>query len=240
MQVIYEPKGRAREFAPLAANLYRGCGHGCLYCFGPQTLKMKRDAFSSEPKPRKDVLKFLEKDARKYRGDGREILLSFTSDPYQPLEMKLNLIRRAIEILIRNQLRFTILTKGGMRASRDFDLLERCDRCRFGTTLVFINQADASRWEPNASPVSERIEAIKAAHKRGIKTWVSLEPVIDPDQALELIRLLHPVVGHWKVGKLNYKSPDKPVDWIKFRDAVTDLLGSLGADYYIKKSLTEL
>ena len=83
MQVIYEPRGRAREFAPLAANIFRGCGHGCLYCFGPQTLKMKRDVFSINPKPRKDVLKFLEKDARKYRGDHREILLSFTSDPYQ-------------------------------------------------------------------------------------------------------------------------------------------------------------
>ena len=154
--------------------------------------------------------------------------------------MELCLTRRAIEILIRNELWFTILTKGGMRASRDFDLLERYDRCRFGTTLVFINQADAGRWEPNASPISERIEGIKAAHKMRIKTWVSIEPVIDPEQALELIRLLHPVVGHWKVGKLNYKTPDKPVDWIKFRGAVTDLLGSLDADYYIKKSLTEL
>jgi len=44
-------------------------------------------------------------------------------------------------------------------------------------------------------PVSDRIA--------GIKTWVSLEPVIDPEQAIELIRLLHPYVGHWKAGKIN-------------------------------------
>lgn len=73
---------------------------------------------------------------------------------------------------------------------------------------------------------------------RGIKTWVSLEPVIDPGQALELIRELHPIVDHWKVGKLNYQALD--VDWIKFREDVKALLESLGADYYLKKSLTEL
>jgi len=240
MQVIYEPRGRAREFAPLAANLYRGCAHGCLYCYVPQTIKMKRHVFITEPNPRKDVLISLEKDARKYRGDDREILLSFTSDPYQPLEMEQGLTRRAIEILKENKLRFTILTKGGMRATRDFDLLENYDGCRFGTTLIFIKQADADKWEPDASPVSERIDVIKAAQERGIKTWVSLEPVIDPNQALELIKLLHPVVDQWKVGKLNYKHPDRRVDWIRFREEARELLDSLGADYYLKESLTAL
>jgi hypothetical protein len=151
--------------------------------------------------------------------------------------MRLGLTRNAIQILIDNGLRVTILTKGGMRAARDFDLLETYDRCRFGTTVVFTNQADASRWEPNAPSVEDRIQAIHQAHGRGIKTWVSLEPVIDPDQALELIQALHPVVGHWKVGLLNYCKLPRPVNWIQFRDDVRSLLDSLGADYYIKKSL---
>jgi len=88
--------------------------------------------------------------------------------------------------------------------------------------------------------VSERIDVIKAAQERGIKTWVSLEPVIDPNQALELIKLLHPVVDQWKVGKLNYKHPDRRVDWIRFREEARELLDSLGADYYLKESLTAL
>lgn len=240
MKVIYEPRGRAREFAPLAANLYYGCAHGCLYCFAPQTVKEKREAYISRPRPRKDVLKYLEKDARELNGDDREILLSFISDPYQPLEMELGITRRAIEILIENELRFTVLTKGGLRARRDFDLLEGYEKCSFGTTLIFTEQADADKWEPNSPQVSDRIAAIKEAHQRGIKTWVSLEPVIDPEQALELIRLLHLYVGHWKVGKLNYHDPGRPVDWIKFREDVRGLLDSLGTDYYIKQSLTEL
>jgi len=88
MKVIYQPRGRAKEFSPLAANLYRGCGHGCIYCYVPQTIKEKREIFATQPKPRKDVLKYLEKDAKNFRDDDREILLCFTSDPYQPLEME--------------------------------------------------------------------------------------------------------------------------------------------------------
>ena len=240
MKVLYEPKGRAREFAPLAVNLIRGCSHGCRYCWAPRVIRMKRDEFIAQPRPRKNVLKFLEKDARKYRGDDREILISFTSDPYQPLENELRITRQAIKILIKYGLPFTILTKGGLRAAQDFDLLQSYAKSRFGTTLIFTEQSDANRWEPNAPPIAERIEAIKIAHAKGIRTWVSLEPVINPEQALELIRMLHPVVGHWKVGKLNYHQPDRPVDWLKFREDVTNLFDSLGADYYIKKSLTQL
>ena len=241
MKVIYEPTGSAREFAPLGARLYfGGCAHGCLYCYGPRTIRRTREAFLNHARLRQDVLRYLERDAQRIRGDDREILVTFSSDPYQPLEMQLGTTRQAIQILIDNGLRVMILTKGGMRASRDFDLLETYDRCRFGTTVVFTNQADASQWEPNAPPVADRIQAIHHAHGRGIKTWVSLEPVIDPDQALELIQELHPVVGHWKVGMLNYRKPPRPVNWIQFRDDARNLLDSLGADYYLKESLTEL
>jgi DNA repair photolyase len=174
------------------------------------------------------------------RGDDREILVTFSADPYQPLEMEVATTREAIRILINHGLRVMILTKGGMRAARDFDLLAGYDRCRFGTTVVFTNQADASLWEPRAAPVADRIEAIHQAHGRGIKTWVSLEPVIDPDQAMSLIQMLYPVVGHWKVGMLNYCKLPRPVNWVRFREDARNLLDSLGADYCLKGNLTEL
>ena len=99
--------------------------------------------------------------------------------------------------------------------------------CRFG--------------EPGAATIEDRVTAIDDAHSRGIKTWVSLEPVIDPGQALQLIRQLHPIVDHWKIGKINYnKEIENKVDWLEFRSKVLNLLHSLGADYYIKNSLSEL
>lgn len=51
MGVIYEPKGKAREYCELAVNLYRGCGHGCLYCYGAACLRMTREEFNN-PQPR--------------------------------------------------------------------------------------------------------------------------------------------------------------------------------------------
>lgn len=239
-RIIYEPTGPAREYSELACNIYKGCEHGCLYCFGKnrKSPEQKED-YDTNPNPKDHFLEKLKYKAERMNGDTPEILLSFLGDVYQPSEMELMLTRQAIEILIENDLPFTILTKGGTRAVRDFDLLEGYPGARFGTTLVFKDQAYADHWEPGAASIEDRIWAIQDAHDRGIKTWVSVEPVINPDQALQVIRELHPIVGAWKVGKINYQK-DIKVDWITFREEVRALLDDLGADYYIKKSLTEL
>lgn len=235
MQIIYEPKGRALEYAPLAVNLYSGCSHGCGYCYAPHALRRPREVFREEISVRKEALEKLKKDAAKLKGDDREILMSFSTDPYQECELDYGITRKAIKILIKNDLRFTILTKGGMRAARDFDLLARYGKARFGSTIVFDREKSARKWEPNAPSLKDRIRAIEKAHSKGIPTWVSLEPVIRPKQALRLIEDLHPIVDHWKVGKVNGIKTD--VDWLAFRKKVVRLLDSLGADYYVKESL---
>lgn len=241
MQIIYQPKGPAGEYSPLAANLYEGCVHGCSYCYVPGMLRRKKPDFHTQAKPRPNVLDRLENDAKKLEDDNQEILLSFTSDPYQPLEEELGITRKAIQILIKNDLRFTVLTKSGHVVLRDFDLFSEYEKCRIGFTLVFISQTVSEKWEPHPQiTIDARIDALKTAHELGIRTWVSMEPVIEPDQALKLIRVLYPYVDHWKVGKLNYHSHAKSVDWLKFKHDVVELLDSLGADYYIKRSLSEL
>jgi DNA repair photolyase len=240
MEIIYEPSGRAKEYASLAVNLYQGCDHRCIYCFGPSILRKKREIFHTINQPKKNALAKLAKAAEKLckAKDNREILMSFVTDPYQVIENDQKITRQAIKMLVKYNLRFTILTKGGPTAVRDFDLLKKYPKASFGSTICFTKQDDAEHWEPNAPPIDMRIDAIKAAHDEGIKTWVSLEPVIDPDQALELIERLHPIVDHWKVGKINYRNLE--VDWLKFRKDVATLLDSVGASYYLKKSLTDI
>lgn len=93
-------------------------------------------------------------------------------------------------------------------------------------------------WESNASTIDDRLTILKTAHKAGIFTWVSLEPVINPDQALAVIRMAHPYVNFWKVGKLNHmKAHERTVDWGKFLFDAETLLTKLGANYYIKNDL---
>lgn len=210
-------------------------------CFGPDILHVTRESFHSDIKPRENILARLTKDVEKLKGDDREILISFTSDPYQPIEEDLSITRYAIKILIANNLRFTILTKGGSRAARDFDLLEDYPKCSFGTTLIFLDQNLADKWEVNTPRILDRIETIHKAHNLGIKTWVSLEPVIDVDQAYQLIAYLHRWVDMWKIGKINYHPEEEAkVDWIKFREKIKELMTAIGGNYYLKKSLTEL
>lgn len=243
MSVIYTPRGEAKEYASLAINIYKGCVHGCRYCYGANISEKAACIYFMGANPKKNIIPRIENDAMKLSGQSNipEIQLSFLGDVYQPAEMDLGLTRQAIEILIKYGLPFTILTKGGTRAMRDFDLLEKYDRASFGSSIVFTSQEDANRWEPGVPSITDRLMALQAAHMRGIKTWVSLEPVIDPKQALDIIECYHPFVDHWKIGKLNHHAEiERKINWVMFRENVKGLLDRIGADYYIKNILKRL
>ncbi len=235
MDVIYEPKGAAKEYADLAVNLFIGCQFACTYCWAPQIAYKKLDEWSVNAHPKANILSRLEKDACKIHGDPREILLCFTCDPYQGHEASI-LTRKALLILEKYELTATILTKAGMNAVQDFDILKQND-WQFGTTLSTGNEFIQAQWEPFAANVFSRAWAIKMAHDRGIKTWVSMEPVYDPPSALQVIPWLHEYVDFWKVGKMNHRKLD--IDWPKFRTDVVKVLDSVGAKYYIKKELRD-
>ncbi len=134
-----------------------------------------------------------------------------------------------------------MLTKGRAElVRRDFELMKQA-KTKLGVTLCFTDDKMRQDWEPNASSVSDRLAILKEAHELGIYTWVSLEPVIDPQQALSVIKKAATFVDLWKVGKLNHmKSVESLIDWKKFASDVETLLKQLSANYYIKKSLQNL
>jgi len=244
--MIYETKGRAREYFELAANLYTGCEFACVYCFAPEIMRKDPKEFHGRAVPRQGgdgALANLRKDAERMnaRGDDRHVLLSFITDPYQPAERDFQLTRRAIEELHRYGIPVAILTKAGWPATRDFDLLGPADL--FGTTLTFQDPKLSRVWEPGAGLPSMRIKSLEDAKVRGIGTWVSCEPVIDQSETLALIERTAPIVDVFKVGTLNYsrKLPrdlvPPPIDWKLFAQDVVKLLDRLGANYYIKKDL---
>ncbi|MFC2032646.1 radical SAM protein [Chloroflexota bacterium] len=234
--VIYEPRGRAGEYAPLAVNLYRGCGHGCIYCYAPEATFMDHQEFMKAT-PRQSIIEKLEIDAPQAALDGHKgnVLLCFTCDPYQPINDMHGLTRQAIEILHKHGFDVTILTKGGKRAERDFDLLRPGDE--FASTLTFLDEHKSLQWEPGAAPTEERIESLRKAHELGIKTWVSLEPVIEPAESIEIIRQTHTFVDLFKVGLLNYHLRGKEIDWRKFLEECIATLKQYKCQYYIKKDL---
>jgi DNA repair photolyase len=241
--VIYEPKGKAAEYAKYACNLYRGCGHGCLYCYAPDVLRMKRNEFHAKVEPRPGILEALEKEAPQYKG--RFVHLCFTCDPYfYNTHHVRNVTSDAIRILHYAGVGVTILTKAGINASRDFFLLgEKPELSKFGVTLTCDNLKDSLYWERYADSPQQRFEALKLAKGRGISTWASCEPVVDPKQTLAMIRATASYVDEFKVGKLNYHPQaqviEKEYGWDRFAAEVTDLLQKLNKKFVIKDDLAK-
>jgi DNA repair photolyase len=190
-----------------------------------------------------DVLRLFERDCEKLareRADdeNRRVLFCFLSDPYQPLEKELHLTRQGIGIAARHGIKIDILTKGDdSLIEQDLPLMLE-SQTHLGITLSFINDVSRREWEPMASSVQSRLRILRKAHEMGIYTWVSMEPVIIPDEALAVIREAHDYVDFWKVGKLNHnKEVERGIDWPKFREDAVALLESYGCEYYIKEDL---
>jgi DNA repair photolyase len=240
--VIYEPKGKAAEYAPLALNLYRGCGHCCAYCFVPLSTHTTRGVFHHPGwiAPRPSILQDLEIQARSMAGDPRPILLSFTSDPYQPLEKKTETTRKALIILNRNNLTATILTKGGCWGlARDYYLLQMEPLSTWAVTLTHYDLSFSRAWEPKAADPNDRIRSLASAKHLGLNTWVSFEPVIDPKAVYRLLEATHEFTDHYKVGKLNYHPHAQTIDWRRFKNEIEERLVKLGKPYYLKRDLLE-
>jgi DNA repair photolyase len=234
--IIYAPKGQAGEYARLATNPYRGCGHKCAYCYVPAVLHMPRTEFDTGAFLRPDYLSRLEIEAAKYKAAGisENVLMSFTTDPYHPGPNSAT--RNTIQILQNNGLRVTTLTKGGSRSLRDLDLF-RPGLDHFASTLTSTNEAFSLKWERGAASPNDRMSALLKFHHAGIFTWVSLEPVLSIEETLNVIRVTSDFVDFYKVGKANYITLPSPIDWQYFTGRVTELLNKLGKAHYIKKDL---
>lgn len=234
--IIYAPRGQAGEYSPLSTNPYRGCGHGCAYCYVPDVLRMTRKEFDSGAFPRPNFLDKLKADARKYQALGLtgQVMFSFTTDVYNPFDRSLT--RPSIEVLREHGLGFCVLTKGGTRALADIDLY-RPDRDAFASTLTSLDDKVSKKWERGAALPGDRINALKAFHDRGIFTWVSLEPTLDCDTSIQIVRETHQFVDLFKVGRVNYLPMTKTTDWSDYTTRITAALNDLGAKHYIKKDL---
>ena len=221
------------DFKRMPCNLDTvGCNHGCLYCYAPSTIKRKKERYC-EIEPTNNTIENIKNSAKNYRD--QDVLLCFFTDTYNSLDMEMQLTRQAITILRDNGVIPVILTKAGMKSTRDFDLLD--SNSKYGATLTFIKPEDSLRWEPFAALPEERFQALKEAKSKGIKTWVSLEPVIDPEQSIECIHKTHEFVDHYKVGKWNYDKRASEINWKKFLNDAVSVLKHYKKDFYIKTDL---
>lgn len=235
--LIYQPKGKALEYAPLACNVYRGCDHACVYCYAPLATHRERVEFNVPSTRSADFLAKLEKEATKQERANHtgQVLLSFTCDPYQTLDVTEGVTREVITILHRHCFDVAILTKGGERALRDIELLTPRDA--FACTLTTLDDAESLKWEPGAALPADRIATLELMHDAGIPTWVSLEPVFSPEQVYAIIARTAHCTDLYKVGKLNYHPVSREINWRVFAAEVVRVLQLFDKQYYIKEDL---
>lgn len=236
MRPIYEPKGKAKEYGDLAINIYTGCPHKCYYCFAPNVLRKDKEQFHSCIEPRKNIVEETKKQIEKENIHGKLIHLCFSCDPY-PVGYNSTTTRETIKLLKETGNHVQILTKNGKDAMRDFDLLDENDW--FGITYAgyngpVYNENYVPKAELCAGTPYDRLYALKTAYDMGIKTWVSAEPVLAPEDILDFIKEAR-YVDLWKIGKLNYHPSN--VNWRNFGNNVEALLKSKRVKYYIKDSL---
>lgn len=242
--MIYKPSGKALEYSDLACNIYTGCTHGCKYCYAPVTLHMDLDKFNSASLRLGSVdriLTQLRKDITwmySWKMEGTPVLFCFSCDPYQPeLDKQYHTMRHIINLFIQKKIPMNILTKSD-RVRNDFDIFtDLPPQSSIGSTLTFSDDEMSMEWEPKASLPQHRTNMLYTAHTLGIKTWASLEPIIDPAQTLDLINQTHSFVDHYKVGRWNYDQRANGMDWSDIRYRIENRLIELGKSYYIKKDL---
>lgn len=242
MAGIYEPSGAAREYSPLALNYIKGCDHGCVYCYVPKMMKrfnanyVHSDVYIKEEEI---LMKELKRSAKKFKDSEKQVFLSFLTDPYSHFNNDTKLTRRVLLILLEHNIPVSILSKGGKNLLQDIDIFKMFgENIQIGGSLTFTNNEDSLKWEKNGALPNDRFETLKIMHENGIKTWASMEPVIYPNQSLEIMELTSSYVDSYKIGKLNhFKKHEEKFDWTKFLTDSVNIMRKNNKQFYIKKDL---
>ena len=225
------------EYADLQITIYSGCPFRCRYCWANTPLFRYR---TRNPKPIEEAWKFAKMKTKK------TIVVSFTSDPYQPREFKDRLTRKVLQILAPTRHRIMVLTKNpGFALSRDEDLLSY-PNVWLGTTVTSLQDIPD---EPGPHGNTERIGVLQTAHEMKIKTWMSMEPII-PKVTIprKIVEKTHKFVDFYVLGKLNYAkrfgyapSDDFYDEWYRRHvPPAVKLLKKLGKAFFIKKELRKV
>lgn len=179
-----------------AVNPYRGCEHGCVYCYArPSHAYLGHSPgldFETKLLYKPDVASLLEKELRKPGYVARPLALGSNTDPYQPIERTLKLTREVLEVMDRFNHPVTIVTKSA-GVLRDMDILQELAGRNLVRVYLSVTTLDATlarRMEPRAATPMRRIQAITELSRAGVPTGVLAAPMIPALNDAEMERIL--------------------------------------------------
>ena len=177
-------------------NAYRGCEHGCVYCFARPThgymgLSAGLD-FESKLFSKPDAAKLLERELGKEGYQAKTIAIGTNTDPYQPIEKQYRIMREVLEVLEAHDHPVGIVTKSAL-VTRDADILARMAEKGLAKVALSVTTLDrrlARTMEPRAATPTRRLEAMKALAGAGIPVSVMVAPVVPGLTDHEVERIL--------------------------------------------------
>jgi DNA repair photolyase len=207
-------------------NPYTGCQHACTYCYARF---MKRFSGHTEPWGQFVDVKINAADLlrmeikKKKRG---RVWISGVCDPYQPLEVKYQLTRKCLEILIQYNWPITVQTRSPI-VLRDAELLKKGSEVEVGISITTADERIRRLFEPSAPSIKERTGALEKLHQSGIPTFAMIAPMLPGAEGLATA--LKGKVDSVLIDKMNYHYGD----WVYKKNK---LESALTADFFDTKS----
>lgn len=180
----------------VSLNPYRGCEHGCVYCYARPThefLGMSAGLdFESKIVVKYDAPRLLKETLSSEKWKPKTLVMSGVTDPYQPIEKKLKITRRCIEVLAECLHPLAIITKNYL-VTRDIDQLQRLaevNAVKVTVSLTSLDKSITSTMEPRTSRPAKRLKAIEELTRAGIPVHINLAPLIPGLTDDEMVPLL--------------------------------------------------
>jgi DNA repair photolyase len=181
-------------------NPYRGCEHGCVYCFARPThaylgLSPGLD-FESKLFVKPDAGELLERELSSPNYQPKVIAIGTNTDPYQPIERRYQVMRRILEVLDRAGHPVGIVTKSAL-VLRDLDILARMAERKLAKVALSVTTLDADlarKMEPRAATPMRRLETLRRLTQAGVPTTVMVAPIVPALNDTEIERILEAAV----------------------------------------------
>lgn len=250
-KAIYQPAGKAAEYAKWACNFYTGCSNGCTYCYlkkgrGAKILGGDKPALKKCFTDETHALEVFEKELMQNLQELQKhgIFFSFSTDPLLPETV--GLTKDAIGISVKYKVPVKILTKRVDSIHKIFEdenkAYEKVKFMAFSKLIAFgFTLTGHDELEPGASTNHERIEAMWKLHKAGFRTFVSAEPIIDFESSYKMIQECRSFCDLFKIGLISGQKVD--YSFIEELDSfvydVDKIVSESGSKIYWKDSITK-